>query len=91
MEENQTAARELSSLRRWRLPRNRHGDVVARAVSRQDRRWARPGRERRGKVRWHTRTMAGGWNFDLLGSLEHEARELTELGAIHLLLLPIVH
>lgn len=31
MEENQTAARELSSLRGWRLPRNRHGDVVARS------------------------------------------------------------
>ena len=70
MEENQAAARELKSLQGWRLPRSRHGDVVARAISRQDQRWARPRRERKGQVRQHTHAMAGGWNFGLLRSLE---------------------
>ena len=77
MEKNQAAARELSSQRGWRLPRSRHEDVVARAISRQDQRWARSGRERKGKVRRHTRAMAGGWNFGLLGSLENKAWELS--------------
>lgn len=77
MEENQAAARELSRLQGWRLLRSRYGHVVARAISRQDQRWARSGRERKGKVRRHTRAMAGGWNFGLLGSLENKAWELS--------------